>query len=179
MAAWASPYTESKSRSKRNFGSSTTATRRTSPAFNCTNRIVFSPRLLNDLELLDSLFVDGQAKTGQVIIQVDKSVLGAWLAIEDVPEELIAHLHIHRWKVLRHGRIEAGHHYVVVVHLACMGNDRDGKRLCHSRDLSCLADAAHAVGIDLDIVDGACFQHVAHAIGSELVLTACDRHSAV
>src|SRR5271156_5284544 len=58
MAAWAKIYTESKSRSKRNFGSSTIATRRASPAFNCTNRIVSSPRLLNDLELLDALFVD-------------------------------------------------------------------------------------------------------------------------
>src|SRR5580658_4225223 len=149
MAAWASPYTESKSRSKRNLGSSTTATRRTSPAFNCTNRIVSSPRLLNDLELLDSFFADSQAKTGQLIIQVDKAVLRPWLAIEDVPEEFIAHLHVHRRKILRHGRIETRHHYVVVVHLACMRNNWDRKRLRHSGDLSCLADAPHAVGIHL------------------------------
>src|ERR1700685_1271049 len=86
MAAWAKLYTESKSRRKRNFGSSTPATRRTSPAFNCTNRIESSPRLLNDLELLDALFVDAsvrwpghaqerKTRAGQLHVHLNRSIL--------------------------------------------------------------------------------------------------------
>src|SRR5882757_7516024 len=62
--------------------------------------------------------LQGEAKTRNVLTQIDAAVLCNRLALEDVPEQLVAHLHGSLRKVLGEGCRVAGHDEVVVVHLA-------------------------------------------------------------
>jgi hypothetical protein len=39
--------------------------------------------LLNDLKLLDPFFIDSQAESRHIVIEIDEAVLGSWLAVED------------------------------------------------------------------------------------------------
>src|SRR3954468_456301 len=104
------------------LGSSTSATLREAPFANCTRRIV--ALLFDDVESLERLFVDGEAEAGEVVVEVDGTVLRHRLSVEDVPEELVAYLDVDLGEELGNRRVEAGHDDVVVVHLA--GVRRDG-----------------------------------------------------
>ena len=79
-------------------------------------------------------------------------MLGQGFAFENIPEQLVAHLHVHRREELGHGRIQAGHHHMIIVHLAGMGDDRNLVRLGQRGDLARLGEAAHAVGVKLDVI---------------------------
>ena len=89
-----------------------------------------------------------------------KPSFGVRLAVEDVPEQLVADFDVHRREKLGHRRIQAGHHDVVVVHLAGVRNDGDRVRLGQRGDLARLREAADAVGVELDVVDRARFDAV-------------------
>ena len=85
------------------------------------------------------------------------SVLRLRLPVEDVPEQFVPDLHIHHRKILRHRRIQAGHHDVKVVHLPGVRNYRNRMRFRKRRDFARLRNAADAVGIELNVVHGARF----------------------
>src|SRR5258708_37259831 len=78
---------------------------------------------LHDVELLESLLVDGQAEAGDLLVEVHEAVLGLRLAFEHIPEELVAHLDVDDGKVLGHRRVQAGHYHMGVVHLAPLWDD--------------------------------------------------------
>ena len=82
-------------------------------------------------------------------------------------------------KELGDGRVEAGHDDVVVVHLAGVWDDGDLEGLGQGGDLARLADAADAVGVELDVVEGVGFEQLAEAEDGELVLAAGDGDAAV
>ena len=89
--------------------------------------------------------------------------------------KFVAHFDVHDRKIFRHRRIQARHHDVVVVHLAGMRNHGNGIRLGQRRNLARLRDAAHAVRVELDVVDRARLQQIAKSVQRELVLAAGNR----
>ena len=67
---------------------------------------------------------------------------------------------------------------MVVVHLAGVGDDGDLEGLGEGGDFARLADAADAVGVELDVVERVGFEQFAEAEDGELVLAAGDGHAA-
>lgn len=61
--------------------------------------------LLNDLEAFQRFFVDRQAEPGSAVIEVDISINRDRLAIEDIPEQFVAHFNVYSRKKFRHRRI--------------------------------------------------------------------------
>src|SRR5262245_21396992 len=105
----------------------------------------------NHLKLFQCVFVNCESQAGKIIIEVNETILGFGLALETVPEQFVANLDIDRREEFGHGRIQAGHDYVVVVHLAGVGNDGDGMRLGEGPDFAGLSQTAYAVGVELDV----------------------------
>ena len=64
-----------------------------------------------------------------MIVEIDVAVGGRWFAVEDIPEELVANLHIDLGEELGDGTVEARHGNMVVVHLASVGDDRESGRI--------------------------------------------------
>ncbi len=64
------------------------------------------------------LLIHRQPEAGDIFIEVDEAVLRHRLAFEDVPEQFVADFDIDGREEFGHRRIQAGHHDVVVVHLA-------------------------------------------------------------
>jgi hypothetical protein len=75
-------------------------------------------------------------------------------------------------KELGHTRIQAGHHNMVVVHLACMRHDRNLICLRPCRNLTCLTDPTNPVRVELNIVERVRFEQIAKAKDRELMLSA-------
>src|SRR5215472_4006417 len=91
---------------------------------------------LDHFEFFEPRFIDREPETGRVVIKVDAPIYCLRLAVEDVPEQLVADLHIDYGKILRQGRIETRHHQMVVVHLSRMRNHRNGMSLGQGGDLA-------------------------------------------
>ena len=111
--------------------------------------------------------------------EIDVAVDRLRLAVEDVPEQLVADLDVDDGEVLRDRRVQAGHHHVIVVHLPGMRHDRHLVGLGQRRDLAGLRDAADAVGVELDDVERARLEQVAELVQREGVLAAGDGDAAV
>ena len=118
-------------------------------------------------------------RPGEFVVEVDVAIRRHRLAVEDVPEEFVADLDIDLGEELGDGRVEAGHDDVVVVHLAGVRNDRHLEGLGQGGDLARLADAADAVGVELDVVERIGLEQLAEAEDGELVLAARDGDAAV
>src|SRR5215813_8617452 len=118
----------------------------------------FFVSLSNNREALQRFFVYSEPETRRVLVEVDVPVLWNWLAVKDVPEEFVTDLDIYLGKEFRDRGVKACHTYMVVVHLTSVRNDRDLERFSQRTDLSRLADATHAIGIKLDVIEGIIFQ---------------------
>ena len=116
------------------------------------------------VELLEARSLTVRPRPGTFSSRSTKPSLASRLAVEDVPEELVAHLDVDDGEVLGHGRVQAGHDDVVVVHLAGVRDDGDAVGLGQGGDLARLGEAADAVRVELDVVDGARLQQLAEAV---------------
>jgi hypothetical protein len=136
--------------------------------------VFFRPfkELFEYLESIKRDLVNGQSETGSVVVEIDAAVLRLGLPLKDVPEQFVTHFHIDDRKIFRHRGIQAGHDDVVVVHLPGMRNYRYGMGFGQGGDFAGLRDAAHAVGIELDVIDRPRFQQVAEAVKREFMFTA-------
>src|SRR5262249_8492614 len=120
--------------------------------------------LLNYREPAERLLFHRNAEPGHIVSQIDGAVYRARLAVEDVPEQLVADLDVDRREILGHRRVEARHDHVKVMHLSGMRHHGDAVRLGECRNLPCLCQAAHAVGVELDVVKGPRVQQVTEFI---------------
>src|ERR1017187_3416825 len=136
------------------------------------------PHLPDPRELRQRVFFDCDAQAGRVVAQIDHAIDGLWLAIENVPEKFVADFDVDHGEEFRHRGIQAGHQHVEIVHLAGMGDDRDGEGFGERLHLAGLGDAADAIGVELDVVHRFGFQQVAEAVAGELVLAAGDGNAA-
>ena len=124
------------------------------------------------LEIFQFLFVDRQAEAGRVFVQVNAAVLRRRLAVEAIPEQLVADFDIHRRKKFRHRRIQAGHDDVIIVHLPGVRNHGNRMRLGQRGDFARLGEAADAVGVELDVIHRARLDEFAEAVEREFVFAA-------
>jgi len=131
----------------------------------------------NDFESLQGGLVDFHSQAGTVRVEFNVAILRGGFTLEDVPKELITHLHIDGREKFRHGRIVAGHHQVVIVHLAGMGNHRHRVGFRERHYLAGLGYPADSIGIKLDVIDRPGVKKLAKAIKSELVLAPRDGNS--
>src|SRR6478752_2578562 len=68
---------------------------------------------------------------------------------------------------------------MIVMHLSGMGHHRHLERLSQSGYFSCLAYAAYAIGIELNVVESVVLEQIPKAKDCELVLYARDGNAAV
>src|SRR5579863_1078997 len=136
-------------------------------------------RLFNYLELLESGFVDSESESRSVVIEIDIAVLRPGFTLKDVPEQFVAYFNIDNGKIFRHRRVQAGHHDVVVVHLAGMRNYGNGMRFCEGGNFAGLRDAAHAIGIKLDVIERMRLEQLTKSVKRELMFSARDRNTSV
>lgn len=59
--------------------------------------------LSNYLEAFERIFIHGQAEAWSVLVQIDITVRGHWLAIEDIPEQFVADFDGYLGEELSHG----------------------------------------------------------------------------
>src|SRR5262249_18799402 len=71
------------------------------------------------------------------------------------------------------------HNNMIVVHLPGMRNDGDLKALRQRGDFAGLADAAYAVGVELDIIERVVLQQLAEAKNGELVFSTGDGNASI
>ena len=57
----------------------------------------------DDVESLQRLLVDGEAEAGEVVVEIDDAIIRCGLAVEDVPEELVADFDVDLREVLGDG----------------------------------------------------------------------------
>ena len=117
------------------------------------------------------------AEARRVFVEFDASVFGRRFALEDVPEEFVAHFDIDHREEFGHGGIKARHDDVEVVHLPGVRNYGDLIGLGEGRDFASLSDAAHAIGVELDVIERLRLDELPKSIKCVLVLARRDRRT--
>src|SRR6185312_10743030 len=82
----------------------------------------------SDFEFFQRRLILREAEAGSFFIEIDVTLRRRRLALENIPEQLVANFDIDRREKFRHGRIQAGHHDVIIMHLAGVRNYGDGMR---------------------------------------------------
>src|SRR5262249_2314267 len=122
----------------------------------------------------DKVVVQGQTEPWSWF-EGEVAVGGGRFAGEDVPEEGVAVGRVEEEEEFGDRRVEVGHDQVVVVELAGVGGDGKVGAGGHRPDLAGFADAADAVDVELDDVDGAAVDQLVETVAGEFVLAAGDR----
>ena len=128
--------------------------------------------LFDDIEIFEELGLQGQAKPGLVVVQLQKAFSCHRFAIKNVIGEFVADFHIKHREIPAHGAGEGAHGQVVAVHLASMRHHRNAVGFTQAFDFLHGCDAAHAVGVVLHHADGFFIQQLLEAIQREFMLAA-------
>src|SRR3954464_2063641 len=132
-------------------------------------------RSFDHIEVLrQGLFINSESQAGSVFIEIDESIFGLGLALEDVPEQFVSDFDIDDGEVLSHRRIQACHYYVIVMHLSGVRNNGNRMRLGEHSNLARLANAPDPIGVELNVVNGPGIDQIAESVNGEFVLTPCN-----